>query len=116
MQLTNEFFELQLRGINVEGSLRKDSRKVIFVTVSGNGSEFNTCVKRIIELAGAKNKGAVNLIVTRFTAHLQRQVNPDEYFEQDGTRYHLQIISGVRTFHCTNARADDRAILRAQPG
>jgi hypothetical protein len=58
---------------------------------------------------------ATKRLVERFTTDLQGLANPDEQFQLDGTRYNLQRIYGIRMFHCANIKADDRAILRAQP-
>jgi hypothetical protein len=115
-RVAEQFFELQLKDVKVMGYPRNVSHKVIYVTVSGTGSEFQSCVERIIKLANAKNNTASTGIIARFTTNLRGKVRPEEYFQQYGIRYHLQSISGVPTFHCTNARADDRAIIRAQPG
>jgi hypothetical protein len=111
-----ELFTLRLKGIKIMGCARKASGKIIHVTVAGIGSEFNACVEKLIRLANGANTAASAEIVARFTTNLRDKANPDENFQQDGTRYYLHRFSGVPTFHCTNARADERAIIRAQPG
>ncbi len=116
IEKANDLFALRLKDVNITGYPRKVSHKVVHVTVSGTGVEFNTCVERVIRLASADNKTAARDIVTRFTTNLHDQVNPNVYFEQDGARYYFHKFSGIPTFHCTNAKADDRAILKAQPG
>ncbi len=115
-RVCDEFFELQMKEVKVVGYYRNLSKKVIYVVVSGNGAQFQACVVSIIKLANSNNKAALSKIVARFTTSLHGKAGPEEYFQQGGIRYHLQNISGVPTFHCTNAKADDRAIIRAQPG
>ncbi|CAN5512496.1 hypothetical protein BH10CYA1_BH10CYA1_53110 [soil metagenome] len=115
-EVTGNRFELQLQHVKIFGFYRHLDGKVVHVTVSGNGKEFDACMDKIVRLVNADNKSAADSIVARLNKDLHGKRIPDQCFQLTGTRYYLQKLSGIPTFHCTSTRADRRAILKAQPG
>jgi hypothetical protein len=104
-----------IEGIRIAGCHNRVNHRVIDLTVFGKGSKFKECVDRVTRLASAGREGPADLFAMPFMTAPPSQEVYEEYVERDGTRYHMQKLSGAYSFHCCNARADDRAILKAQP-
>lgn len=103
------------KDLTISGCYQKISGKVIGVAVNGLGRPFELTVSKVIDLANLKKSADGKMLKEKMINAIRTQQNPDVFLDRAGTRYHLQKISGRLNFHCTNAGADDRAIIKAQP-
>lgn len=108
-------FIAKAKDLSISGCYQKKSGKVIGVAVNGLGKQFESTVLKVIDLANLKNSADGKMLKEKMINAIRTQQNPEVFLDQAGTRYHLQKFSGRLNFHCTNARADDRAIVKAQP-
>jgi hypothetical protein len=112
---TRQSVTLQFHDVIITACRKDVSYPLTDVAASGSGTNFDFCVANLIRLASSRNLQATKWMIERFTTDWQGAANPDLQFQFDGTRYNLQKIDGIRIFHCANVKADDRAIIRAQP-
>lgn len=114
LEYKDTLFKIRLSSIKVTGCTRKKSHVISDVCVSGKGLEFNNCVEQVVKLA-SQNNGTAAEVLMKLKAHQIQQRSSELFFDKNGVRYHKLRILGVPIFHCTNAQADNRAILKAQP-
>ncbi len=95
---------------------QKDTLKIFDVVVKGNGTDFVKSIAMIVKLVNPlqESESDREKIVAQFTQHWQAKKVPEEYLQFQGVRYHLLEIRGVPTFHCINARSEDRELVRAR--
>lgn len=95
---------------------QKDTQKIFDVVVKGDGTDFTNSISMIVKLINPRQESESDRkkIVTQFTEHWQGKKSPEEYLQFQGVRYHLFKIKGVTTFHCINARSEDRELIKAR--
>ncbi|MBS1990886.1 MAG: hypothetical protein JSS83_10240 [Cyanobacteria bacterium SZAS LIN-3] len=109
-------FVIQMEGgVTLVGCHNKIAQKVVDVSVFGKGPVFKVCVDRVSRLASSNNQGLADLFAMPDAIGAPSGQFHEEFAERDGTRYHLQKFDNIFSFHCCNARSDDRAIHKAQP-
>lgn len=111
-----EAFECRVEEIEVSGWRSLADGNVVYITVRGKGKAFVNCVCEIVRLCNHHKPKNAHSILERLTNSLQKQSRLDVLFQSDDLRYSLQELSGASVFHCTNARQQDKGLLKVQPG
>ncbi len=114
--ISDKFLSVKFPNARIAGRRRINTQKIFDIVVCGKGKDFITGVSTIIKLVSPVQEADRQRILMQFTTGWQDKKVMDEYLEFQGVRYRLQKLLGVPTFHCINARSEDREIVRAQPG
>lgn len=95
---------------------QKDTLKITDIVVKGDGTDFVKSISMIVKLVNPLQESEFDRekIVAQFTQNWKAKKPPEEYLQFQGVRYHLLEIRGVPTFHCINARSEDRELVRAR--